>query len=110
MELMQPGATIPDNSDPSTTHWFAVYRPTSRDAIARMLDGKAVGKGLDVKGKSSKRNMLSGFVPFVQIHHDSDKELIETSPANSRFTVYYKSEMNRATAMEEMQRVMDSMG
>ena len=36
---------------------FAVYRPTSRDAIAKMLSGIAVGKGLNVKGKSAK---LSG--------------------------------------------------
>ena len=39
---------------------FAVYRPTSRDAIAKMLSGVAVGKGLNVKGKSAKKNRLSG--------------------------------------------------
>ena len=38
-----------------------------KDAIAKMLSGAAVGKGLNVKGKSAKKGVLSGFVPFVQI-------------------------------------------
>lgn len=37
------------------TSWFAVYRPCSRDSIAKMLGRVGVGKGLNVKGKSAKR-------------------------------------------------------
>ena len=49
------------------TDWFAVYRPCSRDSIAKMLGTVAVGKGLNIKGKSAKKNRLSGFVPFLQV-------------------------------------------
>ena len=40
------------------TSWFAVYRPCSRDSIAKMLGRVGVGKGLNVKGKSSKRHVI----------------------------------------------------
>ena len=33
--------------DGDETQWFVVYRPTSKDAIAKMLSGAAVGKGLN---------------------------------------------------------------
>lgn len=46
---------------------FTVWRPTSLDAIRRMMLGEGVGKGLDIKGKSAKRGKLSAFVPFMQI-------------------------------------------
>ena len=34
--------------------FFSVWRPTSEDAIKMMMEGKATGKGLNVKGKSAK--------------------------------------------------------
>ena len=36
-------------------------------ALRMMLEGRATGKGLNVKGKSAKTGELSGFVPFLQI-------------------------------------------
>lgn len=39
---------------PTRASVFTVWRPTSRDAIRRMMSGEAVGKGLDIKGKSAK--------------------------------------------------------
>ena len=57
--------------------WFAVYRPCSRDSIAKMLGRVGTGKGLNIKGKSAKKNRLSGFVPFCQISQPSDKAALE---------------------------------
>ena len=39
------------------TSWFGVFRPCSRDSIAKMLGRVGVGKGLNVKGKAA---MVSG--------------------------------------------------
>ncbi|CAE7390187.1 pkaR, partial [Symbiodinium sp. CCMP2456] len=86
----------------SETHWFAVYRPTSRDALAKMLNQTAVGKGLNVKGKSAKRNRLSGFVPFLQIHDNADKNKIENPPPDAFVTIYYDSKQDREIALQEM--------
>merc|ERR1719454_1643390 len=61
------------------SQWFVVYRPTSRDAIAKMLSGNAVGKGLNVKGKSAKKGLLSGYVAFSQVSDNKHKPLIEKS-------------------------------
>merc|ERR1719189_2789998 len=71
------------------TSWFAVYRPCTRDAIAKMLSGKAVGKGLNVKGKSAKKNHLSGFVPYLQISKEEHKYMIEPMHSSARMTVYF---------------------
>ena len=32
-----------------------------------MIEGAATGKGLNVKGKSARQGVLSGFVPFLQV-------------------------------------------
>ena len=48
---------------------FTVWRPTSMDAIRRMMVGEGVGKGLDIKGKSAKCGILSALVPFLQINN-----------------------------------------
>jgi len=90
------------------TSWFAVYRPTSKDAIAKMLSGSAVGKGLNVKGKSAKKGVLSGFVPFVQISENDHKNIIEESPADSRVVVYYKSKAAREEARKALQAVLET--
>ena len=42
------------------TEIFTVWRPTSYDAIMKMMRGEGVGKGLDIKGKSAKCGDLSG--------------------------------------------------
>lgn len=87
--------------------WFVVYRPTSRDAIAKMLSGTAVGKGLNVKGKSAKKGVLSGFVPFLQISLNEDKVKVEASPPGSRIHLYYRSERGREQALTELQKILD---
>ena len=46
--------------------FFSVWRPTSADALRLLVLRQGVGKGLNVKGKSAKRGVLSGFVPFLQ--------------------------------------------
>jgi CRP-like cAMP-binding protein len=46
------------------TQWFCIFRPTIRDSIAKLIDGTAVGKGRNIKGKAATRNWLSGYVPF----------------------------------------------
>jgi len=90
------------------TQWFVVYRPTSKDAIAKMLSGAAVGKGLNVKGKSAKKGVLSGFVPFVQISENAHKSVIEDSPPDSRIVVYYKTKAAREEARKALQAVLDT--
>ncbi|CAE7035109.1 PKAR [Symbiodinium sp. CCMP2592] len=86
---------------------FAVYRPTSKDAIAKMLSGVAVGKGLNVKGKSAKKGVLSGFVPFIQISDNDHRSIIEQSPRESRVTVYYKTKASRQEAQKLLQAALE---
>mmetsp|Transcript_23261 Transcript_23261/g.56126 ORF Transcript_23261/g.56126 Transcript_23261/m.56126 type:complete len:219 (-) Transcript_23261:1321-1977(-) len=60
---------------------FSVWRPTSADAIAKMMRGDGVGKGLDIKGKSAKKGELSGYVPFFA---NSSGEAQKTNTHNSQ--------------------------
>lgn len=87
---------------------FMVCRPTSRDAIAKMIDKSAVGKGLNIKGKSAKLNVLSGYVPFLQISNNDHKEAVEPSPPGSRVTVYFKSRWARELAYQHLLEHMKS--
>ena len=48
---------------------FSVWRPTSNDAIRKMITGEGTGKGLDIKGKSALKGKHSGYVPFVSTHY-----------------------------------------
>jgi len=89
------------------TEWFAVYRPCSRDAIAKMLSGKAVGKGLNVKGKSAKKNHLAGFVPYLQISEERHKESLEESEPGNRLTIYYTRHVAREIAIAIMQPYLE---
>jgi len=97
----------PDPEAHGETQWFAVYRPTSKDAIQKMLSGSAVGKGLNVKGKSAKKGVLSGFVPFIQISENEHKSVIEESPPDSRCVIYYKTKAAREEAKKVLQSVLD---
>ena len=56
-----------------TTTYFSVWRPTSMDAVRMLMAGDATGKSLNIKGKSAKQGIISGFVPFLQIHEEKDK-------------------------------------
>jgi len=93
----------PNSAHP--TAWFAVYRPTSRDAIAKMLSGKAVGKGLNVKGKSAKKNRMSGFVPYLQISKEEHKYMIEESSPSNRLTIYYVTKAACSLALTTLQEI-----
>jgi len=97
----------PDVNKPPSS-WFVVYRPTSRDAIAKMLSGTAVGKGLNIKGKSAKQGVLSGYVPFAQISDNKHKAVIEQSPSSARLLIYYKSKSAREEARKKLEAVMKS--
>jgi CRP-like cAMP-binding protein len=88
------------------THWFAVFRPTSRDAITKLVSGQGVGKGLNVKGKSSKKGVLSGFVPFLQINKNEHKLEIEPSPAGAWLKVFYKTSHAREEAIQALTMIL----
>jgi len=88
---------------------FTVWRPTSHDAIRKMMETKGVGKGLDIKGKSAKFGRLSGYVPFLQVHNDNDKNKILALPASGRVRVFYASEKTRKKALHIFEIVCDEM-
>ena len=92
------------------TSWFAVYRPCSRDSIAKMLGRVGVGKGLNIKGKSAQKNRLSGFVPFLQISDNRHKSQIEQSPKDSRTKIFYKNVMAREEALAALTKVLREVG
>mmetsp|Transcript_41450 Transcript_41450/g.86951 ORF Transcript_41450/g.86951 Transcript_41450/m.86951 type:complete len:1049 (-) Transcript_41450:1341-4487(-) len=77
---------------------FSVWRPTSNDAIRKMITGEGTGKGLDIKGKSALRGKYSGFVPFLQIHNNEDKEQVGTMETSSRVRVFYPNRCSRDEA------------
>lgn len=90
----------------TTTSWFVVFRPCSRDSIAKMIGKVGVGKGLNVKGKSSKKNRLSGFVPFVQISDNSHKSQLERSPSDARVIIYFKTSECRLVAHAALSKIL----
>jgi len=87
------------------SRWFVVYRPCSRDSIAKMLGKVGVGKGLNVKGKSAKKNRLSGFVPFIQISDNKHKFDVEESPRDTRTKIFYRSKAAREQAKGSLNKV-----
>jgi len=108
------GTCIHDPSfDPNTvspsarTDWFAVYRPTSRDAIAKMLSGVAVGKGLNVKGKSAKQGRVSGYVPFMQIHKNEEKKLLNPADPSGRVRIFFTTEHDRDRMLRTFEPLLD---
>ena len=88
---------------------FTIWRPTSTDAIRKMMLGQATGKGLDIKGKSAKRGLLSGYVPFLQIHEEKHKYDIGTLPKDTRIRIFFKSKRSRDCAIIQIQIVLDDM-
>ena len=85
--------------------FFSVWRPTSLTAMRMMYDGTAIGKGLNVKGKSAKRGKLSGFVPFVQISTRAHVPLVGTLPADARLCIYFQTKEAREEAVAELEKV-----
>lgn len=88
-----------DNSRDSV---FTVWRPCSSDAIRKMVEGQAVGKGLDIKGKSAKAGELSGFVPYLQIHNEDDKSRVQTLERGGRTRIFFASQQARDAVMDEL--------
>jgi hypothetical protein len=90
---------------------FTVWRPTSLEAIRKMMLGDAVGKGLDIKGKSAKRGKLSGYVPFLQISRNSDKQLVRMLPKNKTIRLYFTehSKRGRDQVAEKLELLAEEM-
>ena len=72
----------------------------------RMLNQTAVGKGLNVKGKSAKRNHLSGFVPFLQISENQHKRKLSKGNANARVRVYFQTHEAQELVSLELGSIM----
>jgi len=88
---------------------FSVWRPTSNDAIRKMMRGECAGKGLDVKGKSAKTGVLSGFIPLVQIHEEKHKKDVRWPPKGGSIRIYYQSDEARNIAILELTSVSKEM-
>jgi len=88
---------------------FSVWRPTSDDAIRKMITGEGTGKGLDIKGKSALRGKYSGFVPFLQIHKNEDKDEVGTMETGSRVRVFYTNRCSRDEAENLLQPLRNKM-
>jgi hypothetical protein len=88
---------------------FTVWRPTQFEAIKKMMLGQAVGKGLDIKGKSAKRGKLGGYVPFLQIGENRHKNLIRTLPKAGTLRVYFTSYQSRDLVIEKLEHVTEEM-
>merc|ERR1719424_1443872 len=63
-----------------------------------MIRGVATGKGLNVKGKSAKKGVVSGLVPFLQISNEADKAKVEVIPIDARIRVFFPTDEQRETA------------
>jgi len=88
---------------------FTVWRPTSTEAIQKMMLGRGTGKGLNIKGKSAKGGELSGYVPFVQINEDTHKAMIKTLPRDARIRIFYRKREIRDEAAERLREISKNM-
>ena len=79
--------------DPDDSHWFGVFRPTGREALYMMMTGRAKGKALTIKGKSARKGLLAGFVPFLQISEEAHKRRVMTVTAAQRCRVFYRNQV-----------------
>ncbi len=84
-----------DKSSGTGSSIFTVWRPTSKVAIAKMMRGEGVGKGLEIKGKSAKEGCLSGFIPFLQIHEEEHKKGIRSIGKGDRTKIFFSTESCR---------------
>jgi len=79
----------------NSTSILTVWRPCSNDAMRKMMEGTGVGKGLDIKGKSAKKGILSAYVPFMQIFNNDHKGEIQPIAECAEMRVYYKDVLLR---------------
>ena len=89
--------------------FFSVWRPTSLKAIKMMMHGSATGKGLNIKGKSAKGGVLSGFVPFLQISTEAHKRAVPLAPRSARVRVYFKTAAARDEVVAQLQPICGAM-
>ena len=92
-----------------TGEYFSVWRPTSMDAMRMLFVGTAVGKALNIKGKSALKGPLTGFVPFLQISREEDKDIVRVSPRDARTRVFFKSWEAKETARKALKQVLAEM-
>jgi len=83
---------------------LTVWRPTSKDAMRKMMEGAGVGKGLDIKGKSAKKGKLSAYVPLMQIHENEDKKHVQPIPRDARMRVYFSNEQARDSVVDNLKQ------
>jgi hypothetical protein len=88
---------------------FTVWRPTSKMAISLLMTGKAIGKGLNIKGKSAQCGILNGYVPFLQINQQQHKRKISLSPRNARIILYFMDEASRCIVLHRLRLVLEEM-
>jgi len=89
---------------------FSVWRLTSNDAIFKMMRGDATGKGLDIKGKSARTGILSGFVPFLQIHsYEEHKKKVSTMSKTARARIYYQTHDEMKEAVKKLEVILKEM-
>ena len=88
---------------------FTVWRPTSTEAIKKMMLRRGTGKGLNIKGKSAKGGELSGYVPFVQISEERHKSAIKPLPRNAKIRVFYRKQQVRDEAAEALRAISTEM-
>jgi hypothetical protein len=74
-----------------------------------MMLGEAVGKGLNIKGKSAVRGKLSGFVPFLQIKDNRHKTIIRTLNKYAQISVFYRSIVARNQVADYLESVAQEM-
>ena len=88
---------------------FSVWRPTSNEAIRKLITGEGVGKGLDIKGKSALRGKFSGFVPYLQINNNEDKAKVCARCTDARVKIFYPNEQSRDAAFVLLSEVGSNM-
>eukprot|EP00537_Pseudo-nitzschia_pungens_P001862 CAMPEP_0172372236 /NCGR_PEP_ID=MMETSP1060-20121228/46616_1 /TAXON_ID=37318 /ORGANISM="Pseudo-nitzschia pungens, Strain cf. cingulata" /LENGTH=984 /DNA_ID=CAMNT_0013098141 /DNA_START=655 /DNA_END=3609 /DNA_ORIENTATION=- len=91
----------------NATSILTVWRPCSNDAMRKMMEGTGVGKGLDIKGKSAKKGILSAYVPFMQIFENEQKKEIQPITVGAEMRIYYKDEKLRDYVMSVLQKFLD---
>ena len=89
--------------------FFAVWRPTSLEALRKMMEGSATGKGLNIKGKSARSGKLSAFVPFLQISEERHKRLVCSSPAGATARIYFSTAAARERAEAHLRPLLAEM-
>jgi len=105
---LQLSGLASDGSRPDSK-WFAVFRPTSSEAISKMVFGDGAGKGLNVKGKSARKGVLSGFVPFLQISDNVHRQQLLSTTQDSRFQLFFTSADSRSDVKVELEKVLQEM-